>query len=1313
MAPDDLSPRAAFLGQFQPELVPFFLQFCEKISSLSSDVVMFTARKAVCLFDAARELGLLKTQGQVTSDRVLDMDLEWLRDKSVTIVDDVLITGSSLHRAISVLREAGCAHIDVLALAVDSDYWLPDLVTPTAPYLQLDNRRALMLCTQIVEAISVVPRPYNVDWPQLRCRSRAADRARGLSLGLGDWSAREVTSDLQRRYAIENITYTPPEHVMGTIEAALGIPRNLMTLSKVRAYFRPRTDSDAWDVTATPIIHFDVLDGFTVDRIFKMTCGAEGVSSQFISRSSRLRAIQYWASSMLGLVWRETVTGTVLASMPSEDMSAVCCIVPPMSIGCLVNATGTVDSRPVVGNTVAAHDRASSPPLAGPFSQGYSTQSELQEALTEPFLDLYMSKEIPAREILRKEGIAAFENPEYRGIINRLSKGYTARQLEQILHERHADNWCQQTLSTYLDIALDHGMVVPITQSQGDLVRRAFRHGEDIVFGLQEKRLFSLVLTAAASESPKGSLRRRDVEKICVLFLRVGLQRKILNQWYGRLGKANTAGIRWHLKGALVQVESESLFGANLDRGITDLLARDGIICAHRNGLYSVSPFDDRAPTSDLAEGTAEVFGLIMGRLLHSNAEPSLSGDEITLLASCDSILSLAGALAAEVNIVRAAWETHRFRLVRRRVDSVEQIEKMLRKSDMFEAAHSGSWKYSRTMSGQPKQIIERIARELKDPVAQREWRMCWGNLVDSGDTDTPQLRGLVDNMGRWLYSATATLDVIRAVLRHEIGEPAKAIESSLRSASEWARAQAERKKSESSDLTRFVDRSIRILQVGDAVGTESVIHEALERMDRLGDWAPGILDQVRLLTMSLREAPTLLSYDSALVVSFDGEPSDKDAFHAIVSTAFLRAKRASMGRGYRIDEANQLAGCTADHVFVARGDHGASVLRRLGETIIASRVQGSLRLFLIPTLSERQQVYGTDSATVFYGDGFVDLAQFLLESRQTGTLSRFYVVTRESLDQRRRLSIGLGYLGSDQRYIQTTSFEELNLSIIPRVSPVRADIGIVTIISEETRAVADWLEKCPRYQRRVRDDGTVFRSADIDLGEMAVTVVHTQALDQGQTSALIALQQLQRDYEIRFSVLLGIGGSVHPDVQLGDVVFGNQVIDYGPQALTSAGPKHRGEAFPAPAKVKRLINDFFACGDDPRHLDACQDAIEMGKTSFTLVRGPVGTGYAVVKFRDSEVRQWIETFNEKTLVVETEGEAAARHFYESGETYGSIGYFILRGVSDHADEKKNDRWKLATSRNAVLALRELLPVVVEAIGLGNEWDYPTGVGEV
>ncbi|MFF0204578.1 HEAT repeat domain-containing protein [Streptomyces sp. NPDC005017] len=259
-------------------------------------------------------------------------------------------------------------------------------------------------------------------------------------------------------------------------------------------------------------------------------------------------------------------------------------------------------------------------------------------------------------------------------------------------------------------------------------------------------------------------------------------------------------------------------------------------------------------------------------------------------------------------------------------------------------------------------------------------------------------------------------------------------------------------------------------------------------------------------------------------------------------------------------------------------------------------------------------------------------------------------------------------------------------------------DIGLITIISEEAKAVRDWLEReNPAYRQRGPGGRFVYR-ATMPLGLTSPSIVMTQAVDQGQTSAAEAAHYLAKHFAPRFLVLLGIAGAIHSDVSLGDVVIGTQVIDYGPAASTPEGPRHRGSAFRPPTGVVMALNDYFSAVGEPFPMTAHEESAGLGRPSFRLQRGPIGTGSRVVKFKEAEERRFLSSYHEKTLALETEAEALARHFYEQGEDGALSGYIVLRAISDHADELKDDRWKLAASRNAVLALQKILPSVMEVL---------------
>src|SRR5262245_65377718 len=116
-----MGPKESFLSQFDSAILPQMIEFGKRLTSLRPDVFMLMARKAVCLVDALSTLKLTTLRGVVTSDRVLDMDNSWLSDKSIALVDDALISGTTIFQTVKKLRLAGAGQLSVLPLCVNNE----------------------------------------------------------------------------------------------------------------------------------------------------------------------------------------------------------------------------------------------------------------------------------------------------------------------------------------------------------------------------------------------------------------------------------------------------------------------------------------------------------------------------------------------------------------------------------------------------------------------------------------------------------------------------------------------------------------------------------------------------------------------------------------------------------------------------------------------------------------------------------------------------------------------------------------------------------------------------------------------------------------------------------------------------------------------------------------------------------------------------------------------------------------------------------------------------------------------------------------
>ncbi|WP_327090401.1 hypothetical protein OIE66_07200 [Nonomuraea sp. NBC_01738] len=227
-----------------------------------------------------------------------------------------------------------------------------------------------------------------------------------------------------------------------------------------------------------------------------------------------------------------------------------------------------------------------------------------------------------------------------------------------------------------------------------------------------------------------------------------------------------------------------------------------------------------------------------------------------------------------------------------------------------------------------------------------------------------------------------------------------------------------------------------------------------------------------------------------------------------------------------------------------------------------------------------------------------------------------------------------------------------------------RADVGVITVLSEEADAVREALglvrmpvRGLPFFEGVVKSRGAVVRVAAL------------RALSQGQRSAVVAFDLLRRTYGPSMIVLVGIGGGVHPALAPGDVVISTRVIYYDHDTETSGQTPRRD----APAPVGRAVDAFFADYGEPARFPG-----------YTVFTGPLGAGEAVI----ADVR----AFNDRTLAVDMEAGGLTQAFLEHHGTPSVEGWAVVRGISDGASAAKDDAHHRIAARNAAVALRDLLP---------------------
>jgi adenosylhomocysteine nucleosidase len=303
--------------------------------------------------------------------------------------------------------------------------------------------------------------------------------------------------------------------------------------------------------------------------------------------------------------------------------------------------------------------------------------------------------------------------------------------------------------------------------------------------------------------------------------------------------------------------------------------------------------------------------------------------------------------------------------------------------------------------------------------------------------------------------------------------------------------------------------------------------------------------------------------------------------------------------------------------------------------------------------------------------------------------------------DPRGSVNNGVESSGSGNVTISGSAFGSGTSVINPQPAPARHpagaesssgfDVGVITILSEETSAVVDMFKASGAYRKRVGAGGLVFHEAEIEVAGRPLKIVASQALDQGQQSSVIAYHHLEQFYAPTITVLVGIAGAITKRLALGDVVVVQDVIYYDLRKEVPGKTIHRGRSLPVPAPIRRATNDFFSSGGEPRRATIMDRSGTL--RTYSTWPGPIGSGEAVVADAESDIRRYVIEYNDKTLAVEMEAKGVAQAFYEAVNGTGSaVGWLAIRGISDYADEEKGDDYREIACWHAAMVLYDMLP---------------------
>ena len=293
-------------------------RFCDKINQCDADVYLVMAHKAVQLFQVLLDQGHIQKhigRKKIISSQALDYDCDYLLHKKIAIIDDIVISGTSIASAINKLVSAGINaddHIEIIALARDKDY--------QTMVFDDDKGNAILHCDTLLgdaacielsyfisQAFSYYGIPYDVDYPTYNV-TLGNDKEQFLFKELF-WRTETTTNIDQQIGDVSSYVLFPKECIFKMLWSKLGADLSMCTHIKIRAYVR-RYPSGRTDCTIVPMCLFNEIAERDLDKLYRLfsPIPAGNAIDMNVSYIAQMHYLEFYIAHQMYLVFNELTT---------------------------------------------------------------------------------------------------------------------------------------------------------------------------------------------------------------------------------------------------------------------------------------------------------------------------------------------------------------------------------------------------------------------------------------------------------------------------------------------------------------------------------------------------------------------------------------------------------------------------------------------------------------------------------------------------------------------------------------------------------------------------------------------------------------------------------------------------------------------------------------------------------------------------------------------------------------------------------------------------------------------------------------------
>ncbi len=1339
-----------FLSIFEADNRKYVIEYSKYLSSLDVDVIILMARKAACVFRCFESLGMTKRTTLVTTERILAFNVEWLSGKKIALVDDALISGTSLFRTRGQLISAG-ADVTVHTLFINKKWHASKLIVPDHNFISLNDNSASQLSSSLVDAMSIVPRPYSIDYPLFEpITIKSCDI--NVLCSVPGWNCFDVATSLQKNHSVFSYTVQPNVVRLRELDSSFGWNISNRAMCKIRIYGKIIGAEARFSIL--PIVALGPIKRKELIELFESAVNENSGSKKIlidgcVSGSAKFQFIQFLMAYRLAEIWSKKIKNILPYSFstPSLDVDEVGLLFPP-------HITSSVISCCSCNKILFQNADSNTIHFEEPHCETFDIKSvfEVQEILAEKFKELYFNKELPARVIVKKLGAKAFENNDWKDLVNRLRNGFTVPDLISCIpNDSESDRML--LVSNFLDLSIDRGALVPISSKlksienrNSDIYYRAYRHGEEIIVTLREEKLLLAMLGEFLSTSRRDIIPLTWMEKLLVLFIRCGVTAGFLNPYYGELRDPRekwelgpVIGVTNYLHGAITQKNINRLYEFDPSLSFCNMLCRKKrlkkdvvkVMSAAGNPrfLAGYTILDNpEVPIKAKEESMAKRIGRRLGEISYKGKQNGtyapLNINKLTLIATCltteDSLL----ALAAEINIFAKFWRAHvdEFNSVEQRKAALELGKELRNKNTppgkAWVAINNGRWKFKSSLKHLGEKFVKEIGEYFKsiDVDKCENWYDFWPDLDKNDESDDSRI------VSRYLRRAGDLLLVLNILIRLWELQVISKFDSNINSENRLSDIEIIVKEITDDGVKRKI-RKIYQSGISDSTSTNEALINTVNHITQYVKHGYSILSFVKKVVEPKGKLKRVHYFPYTVGIYIQDTVSRASMVkilykvYSVIDNVNIRLRSKPMPQMYSQKQRSISVPGIQDRLFVvneSRMDAGLILVSAKGTEIVRWALylifkfmkelsdHLSLKYVVFSGLPKHYQPFLVDGDNRLENPDFEDICLWCIKpvNQIKGNIFHFYSSSEEQdiITQEIKSGIGNDVIEEKKSEIEIDGFDDkfsfisfiAAKEVVMNKSQKLTDVGVVLITARELRGVQGFFDTKGGYKRGTgKQSGRTYLKARLPLtiNNQNISITVTKSIQQGQQAIMAAVSALIEESNPRIVVLLGIAGSIDSSLDLGDVVIADKVIFYEDRVETDKGTIHRLNSKLIPAWSLDKSSLFFADHGDPAVLAG------INGDNFKVIPAPVGSGEAILKAELHEIRDYLKSMDDRTAVLEKESAGFLQYFFEESLIYevATEGVFIIRGVSDSADRNKDDSYQEKAAFNCMVVLHELL----------------------